>query len=200
MLYFQFNFVGKLLGPKGNSLKRMQEETLTKMAVLGKGSMRDKEREEELRLSGDPKYGHLQEDLHVEITAFAPPAEAYARLAFALTEVKKYLVPDSNDDIRQQQMRELEILASSGSTAVMTDPTSHHLLMTSPSILVPSHGYHIPLRPTPPLDTSPTTPTIAALPTKYEMEEGVLESLHSSSTSSWKSEKTSKWNGRLQPY
>ena len=38
----QFNFVGKLLGPKGNSLKRLQEETLTKMAILGRGSMRDK--------------------------------------------------------------------------------------------------------------------------------------------------------------
>jgi hypothetical protein len=39
---FQFNFVGKLLGPKGNSLKRLQEETMTKMAILGRGSMRDK--------------------------------------------------------------------------------------------------------------------------------------------------------------
>lgn len=39
---FQFNFVGKLLGPRGNSLKRLQEETLTKMSILGKGSMRDK--------------------------------------------------------------------------------------------------------------------------------------------------------------
>ena len=58
--FFQFNFVGKLLGPKGNSLKRMQEETLTKMAVLGRGSMRDKEKEEEMRKSGDPKYSHLQ--------------------------------------------------------------------------------------------------------------------------------------------
>ena len=38
----QFNFVGKLLGPKGNSLKRLQEDTMTKMAILGKGSMRDK--------------------------------------------------------------------------------------------------------------------------------------------------------------
>ena len=51
----QFNFVGKLLGPKGNSLKRLQEETLTKMAVLGKGSMRDKAKEEEMRVSKDPK-------------------------------------------------------------------------------------------------------------------------------------------------
>jgi KH domain len=41
---FQFNFVGKLLGPKGNSLKRLQEETMTKMAILGRGSMRDKQK------------------------------------------------------------------------------------------------------------------------------------------------------------
>jgi KH domain-containing RNA-binding signal transduction-associated protein 3 len=38
------------------------------------------EQEEELRLSQEPKYQHLQEDLHVEITAFAPPAEAHARI------------------------------------------------------------------------------------------------------------------------
>ena len=42
--HFQFNFVGKLLGPKGNSMKRLQEETMTKMAVLGRGSMRDKQK------------------------------------------------------------------------------------------------------------------------------------------------------------
>lgn len=43
-LCVQFNFVGKLLGPRGNSLKRLQEDTLTKMSILGKGSMRDKEK------------------------------------------------------------------------------------------------------------------------------------------------------------
>jgi len=43
-LSLQFNFVGKLLGPKGNSMKRLQEETMTKMAVLGRGSMRDKQK------------------------------------------------------------------------------------------------------------------------------------------------------------
>jgi KH domain-containing RNA-binding signal transduction-associated protein 3 len=36
--------------------------------------------EEELRASQEPKYQHLHEDLHVEITAFAPPAEAHARI------------------------------------------------------------------------------------------------------------------------
>ncbi|KAF2363190.1 K domain type 1 [Trinorchestia longiramus] len=106
----KFNFVGKLLGPKGNSMKRLQEETLTKMAVLGRGSMRDKQKEEELRASGDPKYLHLLEDLHVEITAFAPPAEAHARIAYSLAEIRRYLVPDNNDDIRKQQIREMEYI------------------------------------------------------------------------------------------
>ena len=75
---------------------------------------------------------HLAEDLHVEITAFAPPAEAHARIAYALTEVtfsltansdwnckkklqvRKYLIPDSNDEIRQEQMREMELISTNG--------------------------------------------------------------------------------------
>ncbi|XP_064542640.1 KH domain-containing, RNA-binding, signal transduction-associated protein 2 isoform X2 [Drosophila montana] len=103
----KFNFVGKLLGPKGNSLRRLQEETLCKMTVLGRNSMRDRAKEEELRSSKDPKYAHLNSDLHVEISTIAPPAEAYARIAYAMAELRKYLIPDSNDIIRQEQLREL---------------------------------------------------------------------------------------------
>ncbi|XP_016107739.1 KH domain-containing, RNA-binding, signal transduction-associated protein 3-like [Sinocyclocheilus grahami] len=106
----KFNFVGKLLGPRGNSLKRLQEDTLTKMSILGKGSMRDKEKEEELRKSGETKYHHLNEDLHVLIEVFAPPAEAYARMGHALEEIKKFLIPDYNDEIRQAQLQELTYL------------------------------------------------------------------------------------------
>ncbi|XP_061671291.1 KH domain-containing, RNA-binding, signal transduction-associated protein 3 [Syngnathoides biaculeatus] len=106
----KFNFVGKLLGPRGNSLKRLQEDTLTKMSILGKGSMRDKDKEEELRQSGETKYQHLNEDLHVLIEVFAPPAEAYARMGHALEEIKKFLIPDYNDEIRQAQLQELTYL------------------------------------------------------------------------------------------
>ena len=41
-IFYQFNFVGKILGPQGNTIKRLQEETGAKISVLGKGSMRDK--------------------------------------------------------------------------------------------------------------------------------------------------------------
>lgn len=76
-------------------MKRLQEDTMCKMAVLGRGSMKDRKKEEELRLSGDPRYTHLFEDLHVEISTFAAPAEAYARIAYSLAEVRRFLVPVS---------------------------------------------------------------------------------------------------------
>lgn len=69
--------------------------------------MRDQDREEELRQSGDPVYNHLNKNTFVEISTVAPPAEAYARLAYALTEIRKYIIPDKNDDISQEQYREL---------------------------------------------------------------------------------------------
>ncbi|XP_038592783.1 KH domain-containing, RNA-binding, signal transduction-associated protein 2 [Micropterus salmoides] len=111
--YPKFNFVGKLLGPRGNSMKRLQEETGVKMSILGKGSMRDKGKEEELRNSGEAKYAHLNNDLHVLIEVFAPPGEAYSRMSHALEEIKKFLVPDYNDEIRQEQLRELSLLNGS---------------------------------------------------------------------------------------
>ena len=87
---------------------------MTKMAILGKGSMRNPAQEEELRASTDPKHSHLGEDLHVEVSTFASPAEAHARLALALSEIRAYLIPDSNDQIRQQQMRDIKMIKMSG--------------------------------------------------------------------------------------
>ena len=37
----QFNFVGRLLGPRGLTLKRMQSETGCRMTIMGRGSVRD---------------------------------------------------------------------------------------------------------------------------------------------------------------
>lgn len=52
-----------------------------------------KTQEEEYRHSQEPRYRHLNDDLHVEITAYAAPAEAHARIALALTEIRRFLVP-----------------------------------------------------------------------------------------------------------
>ena len=51
-----------------------------------------------MRKSGEAKYFHLHDDLHVLIEVFAPPAEAYARMGHALEEIKKFLIPVSGFD------------------------------------------------------------------------------------------------------
>lgn len=73
------------------TLKRIQAETQTKMSILGRGSMRDKAKEDELRNSNDPSYAHLNDDLHVLIDA--QPPYAHLKLAAGVAEVKKMLIP-----------------------------------------------------------------------------------------------------------
>ncbi|XP_072554973.1 KH domain-containing, RNA-binding, signal transduction-associated protein 1 [Paramormyrops kingsleyae] len=101
----KFNFVGKILGPQGNTIKRLQEETGAKISILGKGSMRDKSKEEQLRKCGEAKYAHLSMELHVFVEVSAPVPEAYLRMARALEQVKKFLVPqDTKGDPCQEQL------------------------------------------------------------------------------------------------
>lgn len=40
----QFNFVGRILGPRGMTAKQLEQETGCKIMVRGKGSMRDKKK------------------------------------------------------------------------------------------------------------------------------------------------------------
>ncbi|VDK20626.1 unnamed protein product [Taenia asiatica] len=94
--YPSINFVGKLLGPGGQTLRSIQEETRTKMAILGHGSLRDEAKEKELLSGGDPKYQHLKQPLHLQIDCLAPPAEAYYNVSHALAQVKRVMMPDAN--------------------------------------------------------------------------------------------------------
>lgn len=159
---------------------------MCKMAVLGRGSMKDRNKvctinrrnpplppnccaeetwvvtkvdytlrflslspphaqEEELRTAHDPKYAHLHDELHVEISALAPPAEAHARTAYALAEVRKYLIPDSNDGIRQEQLRELiaeGVLPADEEAGHYGPPPHHHYGGPMMPPYHHQHGHH----------------------------------------------------------
>lgn len=47
---FQFNFVGRILGPRGMTAKQLEQETGCKIMVRGKGSMRDKKKVSSVRI------------------------------------------------------------------------------------------------------------------------------------------------------
>jgi len=89
------NYVGRLLGPRGETLKTLQTNTMTKMAILGQGSMRDSQKESEFLASGDPKYQHLKQILHLQVDSLAEASEAYYRMSHALAEVKKTILEAS---------------------------------------------------------------------------------------------------------
>ncbi|XP_031793371.1 protein quaking isoform X1 [Sarcophilus harrisii] len=89
--YPDFNFVGRILGPRGLTAKQLEAETGCKIMVRGKGSMRDKKKEEQNR--GKPNWEHLNEDLHVLITVEDAQNRAEIKLKRAVEEVKKLLVP-----------------------------------------------------------------------------------------------------------
>jgi len=91
------NFVGKLIGPGGSNMKRLQAELGIRMAVYGRGSMRDKSKEEELRKEGGKKYGHLNDDLHVYLEVNAPADQAYEQMGRAIATIKPYFDPNYDD-------------------------------------------------------------------------------------------------------
>lgn len=105
-----FNFVGRILGPRGMTAKELEQYTGCKIMVRGKGSMRDKVKEELNR--GKPNWEHLNEDLHVLITVEDTRNRAEIKLQKAVEEVKRLLVPapEGEDDLKKRQLMELAII------------------------------------------------------------------------------------------
>ena len=91
----RFNFVGKIIGPKGSTMKAIQSVSQARIMVLGKGSTRDRDEEERLCLSDEVKYGHFKEPLHIVINVRAPRSEAHEQLAIAMEEINKSLAAEN---------------------------------------------------------------------------------------------------------
>ncbi|XP_045609013.1 protein held out wings isoform X2 [Procambarus clarkii] len=106
----EFNFVGRILGPRGMTAKQLEQETGCKIMVRGKGSMRDKKKEEQNR--GKPNWEHLNEELHVLITVEDTENRAKVKIQRAIEEIRKLLVPsaDGEDELKKRQLMELAII------------------------------------------------------------------------------------------
>ncbi|XP_078165435.1 KH domain-containing protein At5g56140-like isoform X2 [Carex rostrata] len=111
--YPTYNFVGRILGPRGNSLKRVEATTDCRVLIRGRGSIKDPARvrlEEMMR--GKPGYEHLNEPLHILVEAELPVEIIDARLMQAREILEDLLKPvdESQDFFKKQQLRELAML------------------------------------------------------------------------------------------
>jgi protein quaking len=71
--------------------KQLEQETGCKIMVRGKGSMRDKTKEDQMK--GKPNWEHLNDELHVLITVEDTKNRADVKIRRAIEEIKKLLVP-----------------------------------------------------------------------------------------------------------
>ncbi|XP_012549650.1 protein held out wings isoform X7 [Bombyx mori] len=132
-----FNFVGRILGPRGMTAKQLEQETGCKIMVRGKGSMRDKKKEDANR--GKPNWEHLADDLHVLLTVEDTENRAKIKLARAVDEVKRLLVPqaDGEDELKKRQLMELAIINGTyrDSSSKVSVPVNGQCLITQPGLL-----------------------------------------------------------------
>ncbi|CAL9060889.1 unnamed protein product [Musa banksii] len=125
--YPNYNFVGRLLGPRGNSLKRIEATTGCRVLIRGRGSIKDPTHEEMMR--GKPGYEHLNEPLHILVEADLPVEIVDARIMQAREILEDMLKPvdESVDFFKKQQLRELAML-----NGTLRDNGSHRSGSVSP--------------------------------------------------------------------
>ncbi|XP_066534541.1 protein quaking-B isoform X3 [Hoplias malabaricus] len=153
--YPDFNFVGRILGPRGLTAKQLEAETGCKIMVRGKGSMRDKKKEEQNR--GKPNWEHLNEDLHVLITVEDAQNRAEIKLKRAVEEVNKLLVPaaEGEDSLKKMQLMELAILNGTYRDANIKSPSAQApRIIAGPAPVLPPAALRTP---------TPAGPTIMPL-------------------------------------
>lgn len=100
----EIKWIGLILGPRGNSLKKMEQDTGAKIVIRGKGSTKE----------GKGNYGtrsHDEEDeLHCMITGDTQEkVDACAKLINRVIATAAS-TPDEQNDHKRQQLRELAML------------------------------------------------------------------------------------------
>lgn len=100
----QINFVGLLIGPRGNTLKRMESESGAKISIRGKGA------EKEGKIRNDGNNIGMDEELHCMIMG-----DTEAKVKRAVEMVNRIIEkaassPEAENEMKQTQLRELAIL------------------------------------------------------------------------------------------
>ncbi|BFZ63788.1 Branchpoint-bridging protein [Saitoella coloradoensis] len=103
--YPEINFIGLLIGPRGNTLKKMETESGAKIAIRGKGSVKEGKGRSDAAANSN-----LEEDLHCLIMA-----DSEDKIKKAIAAIEKIIetaasIPEGQNDLKRNQLRELAML------------------------------------------------------------------------------------------
>ncbi|CAL5429641.1 unnamed protein product [Camellia sinensis] len=102
--YPGYNFIGLIIGPRGNTQKRMEKETGAKIVIRGKGSIKEGRLGQKRDLKFDPAEN---EDLHVLVEA---ETQESLDAAAGMVEMLLHPVDEGLNEHKRQQLRELAAL------------------------------------------------------------------------------------------
>ncbi|KAI9833022.1 MAG: hypothetical protein M1819_003854 [Sarea resinae] len=103
--YPEINFIGLLIGPRGNTLKKMETESGAKIAIRGKGSVKEgKGRSDAAHTSNQ------EEDLHCLIMADTEDKVNKAKKLIHNVIETAASIPEGQNELKRNQLRELAAL------------------------------------------------------------------------------------------
>ncbi|KAF9429335.1 hypothetical protein BGZ76_001446 [Entomortierella beljakovae] len=101
----EINFIGLLIGPRGNTLKKMEGESGAKISIRGRGSVKEGKSR-----SDSASSANQEEDLHCLVSA-----DSEDKVAKAIQLINKIIetsasVPEGQNELKRMQLRELASL------------------------------------------------------------------------------------------
>ncbi|KAF9110798.1 hypothetical protein BGX27_005867 [Mortierella sp. AM989] len=101
----EINFIGLLIGPRGNTLKKMEGESGAKISIRGRGSVKEGKSR-----SDSASSANQEEDLHCLVSA-----DSEDKVTKAIQLINKIIetsasVPEGQNELKRMQLRELASL------------------------------------------------------------------------------------------
>ncbi|KAL1993547.1 hypothetical protein VTN49DRAFT_2216 [Thermomyces lanuginosus] len=103
--YPEINFIGLLIGPRGNTLKKMEAESGAKIAIRGKGSVKEGKGRSDAAHSSNQ-----EEDLHCLIMADSEEKVQKAKQLVHNVIETAASIPEGQNELKRNQLRELAAL------------------------------------------------------------------------------------------
>ncbi|KAF1816728.1 hypothetical protein P152DRAFT_470714 [Eremomyces bilateralis CBS 781.70] len=103
--YPEINFIGLLIGPRGNTLKKMETESGAKIAIRGKGSVKEGKGRSDAAHSSNQ-----EEDLHCLIMADSEDKVIKAKKLIHNVIETAASIPEGQNELKRNQLRELAAL------------------------------------------------------------------------------------------
>ncbi|KAL2108996.1 hypothetical protein VUR80DRAFT_3061 [Thermomyces stellatus] len=103
--YPEINFIGLLIGPRGNTLKKMEQDSGAKIAIRGKGSVKEGKGRSDAAHSSNQ-----EEDLHCLIMADTEEKINKAKKLIHNVIETAASIPEGQNELKRNQLRELAAL------------------------------------------------------------------------------------------